>query len=146
MSQHTNDEVTMCLSRKCERRSFWVEVSAEKEVRDRSAAVRSRSQTYGRTAGAVAEARPPELPRLGAGCSEGAPRGGSSKEGGCQGDDARRQQQQFAAAAVTTAAAASSAASSAIPREEEVATGNYWLPPPHAIPASSASHAFASRL
>ena len=89
---------------------FWVEVSAEKEVRDRSAAVRSRSQTYGRTAGAVAEARPRELPRLGTGCSEGAPRGGSSKEGGCQGDDASS-----AAAAVTTAAAHSSTASSAIP-------------------------------
>ena len=61
----------------------------------------------------VAEARPRELPRLGAGCSEGAPRGDSSKEGGCQGDDASS-----AAAAVTTfatAAAHSSAGFSAIP-------------------------------
>ena len=96
--------------RKCESLLLGFEVSASKEVREvcrRSFVV----PKHGRqTDGAVAKAQPRELPRLGAGCSEGAPRGGSSKEGGCQGDDASS-----AAAAVTTAAAASSAASSAIP-------------------------------
>ena len=68
--------------------TFWVEVSAENEVRDRSAGLQAPNQWSNPTAGAVAEARPRELPRLGAGCSEGAPRDDSSKEGGCQGDDA----------------------------------------------------------
>ena len=85
-----------------------------------------RRQTNGRTAGAVAEARPRELPRLGAGCSEGAPRDDSSKEGGCQGDDASS-----AAAAVTTFATAAvlplpTPAPAPVPyREEEVVTPHY---------------------